>query len=184
MVLPERTDDGAQVTSAGFRKVTHKSFTLPDGNVFTADVAGVDGSSAAAIIALTPQGEVVIARQFRFGPEKMMDELPGGLVDAGETPQQAAERELKEETGYVARNISYLGKVYVDAWDNTEHHYFLGTDCEQVAGPTPEDDENIEVALITVEELIENAYEGRMTDVSAVLMGHTQLQQFKQREDT
>jgi ADP-ribose pyrophosphatase len=53
------------------------------------------------VIAVTPDGKLVLVRQFRFGIEEFSLEIPGGIIDPGETPVAAAVRELREETGYV-----------------------------------------------------------------------------------
>ena len=52
------------------------------------------------IIPLTPEGEVILVNQYRFGMEKNSLEIPGGMADDGEDAMEAAIRELKEETGY------------------------------------------------------------------------------------
>ncbi len=53
------------------------------------------------IVALTPDEEIVLIRQYRFGSGEVTLEVPGGLIDPGDTPESAALRELKEETGYI-----------------------------------------------------------------------------------
>jgi ADP-ribose pyrophosphatase len=63
------------------------------------------------VIALTPTGRVVLIRQYRAGANEITTEIPGGTVDAGETPREAAERELEEETGYQATDWSLIGRV-------------------------------------------------------------------------
>ena len=63
------------------------------------------------ILALTPQENVVMVRQFRHGTERVCLELPGGLVDPGDdTPELSAQRELLEETGYQANEVKLLGE--------------------------------------------------------------------------
>ena len=63
------------------------------------------------VVAVTPQGRIVMVRQFRHGTEQTGLEIPGGVIETGEDPAQAAARELLEETGYTAREIAPLGKV-------------------------------------------------------------------------
>jgi len=68
-----------------------------------------------AILALTPEGRILLVRQYRPVTETVTLELPCGLVDAGETPVAAAQRELLEETGYRADSLELLGNLVPDA---------------------------------------------------------------------
>ena len=68
-----------------------------------------------AILALTPEGRILLVRQYRPVTETITLELPCGLVDAGETPVAAAQRELLEETGYRAASLELLGNLVPDA---------------------------------------------------------------------
>ena len=56
------------------------------------------------IVALTPDKKIVTVNQYRFGIKEVICEIPGGLIDIGETSREAAIRELKEETGYTTRS--------------------------------------------------------------------------------
>lgn len=148
---------------------------MNNGNILHADVTSPDGSEVAAVIALTPENQVVIARQFRCGPEEIMDELPGGMVDPGETPEQAAMREFAEEVGYTSDEFEYLGSICPDGWSNTRHHYFFAQNCYQIDTHNPEAEEEIETDLISIAQLIENAKAGRMTDVHGVFLAYDKL---------
>ena len=68
-----------------------------------------------AILALTPEGRILLVRQYRPVTESVTLELPCGLIDAGETPEAAARRELLEETGYRADSLQLLGNLVPDA---------------------------------------------------------------------
>ena len=177
-----RLDDGTDVTRDGFRYVTHKEFLTNKGLRMQADIVGKDGDDqAACVIAITKQNKVVIARQFRCGPELIMDELPGGIVDPGEDPEAAAKRELLEETGYGCESISYLGKAHLNAWDSLTHHYFFAIRCEQVVEPKPEQFEEIEVDEIPIARLFENAMNAKMSDPAAVLLAYDMLKKLDEK---
>lgn len=64
------------------------------------------------VIALTPEGQLVMIEQFRVGSNTVELEIPGGLMDAGESPVHAAVRELREETGYEGENARLLGRIF------------------------------------------------------------------------
>jgi 8-oxo-dGTP pyrophosphatase MutT (NUDIX family) len=74
------------------------TFRLPHGDVANYDIK--DQGAVACVLALTPENKVILAQQFRPGPEQLLLEMPGGCVDAGEAVEAAIRRELLEETGY------------------------------------------------------------------------------------
>ena len=175
----QRVDDGTAVQKVGFRTIVSKRFRMNNGKEMQADISGAEGSEASGVIALTSDNKVIIAKQFRCGPEKNMFEMPGGLVDPGETPEQAARRELQEEVGCEAGTMEYLGKVYGNAWDNAAHHYFLARNCKFNGAHNPEEFEEIEVSTIPIAEFIKNAKEGLMTDAQGVLLAYDKLKEIE-----
>jgi ADP-ribose pyrophosphatase len=168
----------SQVTQkVGYKMVTAKQFVLPDGRQAEFTTWGKPGADNVAVIALTPDGHVIVARQFRTGPEQVFDELPGGGAGTGIDLAVEAARELREETGYASDEVfDYLGPAYRDAYANETSHYFLARNCHKRTEPALDDTEFIETVLISVDELIRNATSGRMSDGVGVLMAYETLQ--------
>jgi ADP-ribose pyrophosphatase len=128
------------------------------------------------VIALTNDNKVILAKQFRPGPEIIMFELPGGGIGRGEAFEAGIARELEEETGYTPGRIEHLGDVYKDAYTNTQWHYFIAYDCEPLAGGQSLDStEFIEVVKVSIEELFELSRSAKMTDSEAVLLAYETL---------
>jgi ADP-ribose pyrophosphatase len=108
------------------------------------------------VIAVTPEKRIVAVRQFRFGIGKMSLEVPAGLVDPGEDPLHAAQRELAEETGYTARVWKPLGWSYAGpAFMTNRAHHFLAVDARRTGSPQLEDGEDLECRELTLEEIRE-----------------------------
>ena len=101
------------------------------------------------MVALDVERRSVMVRQFRFGVGYSTLETPGGMVDAGETPLESAQRELLEETGYGGGQWTYLGAVEPNpaVHDNLCHH-FLAMGVAPVADAELGDGEAIRVELM------------------------------------
>jgi 8-oxo-dGTP pyrophosphatase MutT (NUDIX family) len=109
----------------------------------------IDCPDWVTVVALTTTGDAVMVRQYRAGIDAETLEIPGGIVDPGETPEAAARRELAEETGFRAGRWELLGVSHPNpALQSNRHHAFLALDCERVDAPRLDVGEDIRVELI------------------------------------
>lgn len=160
--------------TVNWRTIVSKTFIDPSGVVQVFGTLFKENTKSAAIIAITEDNKVVIARQYRQGPERVLDEIPGGMVDDNEDPQNAAKRELLEETGYITGEVTKLGVAYKSAYSNITTYYYA-TNCRRVDNQNLDDGEFVNVALINIEKLIDNAKAANMTDSTAVLQAYDKL---------
>lgn len=106
------------------------------------------------LVALTPEGQLVLVRQWRHGTRRFELELPAGAIDPGETPEQAAARELLEETGYSAATISRLGEVAPNAaFQHNRCYTVLAEGCIRTGETDFDEGEDIEIVLCSPSEL-------------------------------
>lgn len=115
----------------------------------TLDAVVLESADWVNVVALTPQDELVMVQQFRFGSQQVELEIPGGIIDHGEDPLVSAKRELLEETGYEAERWTSLGSIAPNpAIHRNRLHSFLAEGCVRVAAQTPDPFEDIAVELI------------------------------------
>ena len=101
------------------------------------------------IIPRTPEGQLVFIKQYRHGTAEVTLEVPGGMVDDGETVAEAARREMGEETGYDTEQIVYLGGVAPNpALQNNVCHSYLALNARPDGAQRLDDAEDIEVVLV------------------------------------
>ncbi len=106
------------------------------------------------VVPLLDDGRVVMVRQWRFGIAAPTLEIPGGIVDPGETPDVAAARELFEETGYRAGEVRRLGEVTPNpAILANRCATFLATGLELGGAPQSGIDEELTVELVPLEDV-------------------------------
>ncbi|MEI6860662.1 MAG: NUDIX hydrolase [Verrucomicrobiota bacterium] len=124
----------------------------------------IDAPDWCNVLALTPDGALVLVRQFRFGLGDFSLEIPGGVIDPGEDPVAAAERELREETGYTGARARLLGTVHPNpAIQSNRCHLVLVEEAVRAGGTAWDADEEIEITTAPVAEVLAAAREGRIT---------------------
>lgn len=139
----------------------------------THDFFRLDAPDWVNVVALTDEDEVVFVRQERHGTESLSLELPGGMVDDAESPEQAALRELAEETGYVGRHPKKLGWVHPNpALQSNRCHTFLVTGAKIRQAPSPDENESLEVLLMPRKKLGELVRSGQVTHALMICAFH------------
>ena len=115
------------------------------------------------VIPLTKDHQVVMVKQYRHGSKQVTLEIPGGLVDPGDTPERAASRELLEETGYEAEELDQIGVANPNpAIFNNRCYTFIGQNVRKLRDPMPDQTEDIEVVLIPVADIPELIRKGEI----------------------
>ena len=123
----------------------------------------LEGPDWINVVALTEGGELVLVRQFRHGVRAVTLEIPGGMVDEGERPEDAARRELLEETGCEAAGLERIGTVWPNpAFQSNTCHTFLATGVRRVGPPRPDPGERIEVVAVPATEAPRLVREGEI----------------------
>jgi ADP-ribose pyrophosphatase len=141
---------------------------LPDG--VRIEYGVLESAGFAAVVPVTEEGDVVLVRQWRQPVEGFTLELPGGGVERGEDPSKAVGRELLEETGYRAEDLSPLVTVHTSPGRATEMCYlFRCRAARAISGPRPEPTEFVSVVEMPLAEAVGKVYGGEITAATTVL---------------
>ncbi|HEX2607063.1 MAG TPA: NUDIX hydrolase [Flavisolibacter sp.] len=126
---------------------------LPNGKLMPAYYT-LEYPSWVSAFALTDEGKVVMVRQYRHGLGVVSTELPGGVVDKGESVETAIARELKEETGYEFESFEKLGTISANpATSNNYMHMFLAKGGKKVSDQSLDETEDVEVLFHSIDEV-------------------------------
>jgi ADP-ribose pyrophosphatase len=142
--------------------VLRKSCRHP-GRRTTRDFFSLHSPDWVNVLALTPDHNLILVNQFRFGVEECSLEIPGGLIDQGEDPVAAGVRELVEETGYVGKKARIVGSVWPNpAIMDNRCSFVLVEDATRQKDLSWDQDEEIEIVLATADEAMEWARSGKI----------------------
>ncbi len=128
------------------------------------------------VVAETPEGDVVLVWQYRFGTDAMSLEVPGGVIDPGEAPEAAARRELREETGYDADSFELLSVVEPNpALQGNRCFTYLARNARPVGATSFDELEDLELALVAKRDLPQILDAGEITHALVVVALETYL---------
>ncbi len=134
----------------------------------------IESPDWASALAITDSGQLVLVDQYRHGAGRVSRELPAGMIDPGETPEEAARRELEEETGFVAEHWEHLLSINTEPARHTNRaHFYFAKGARRVSEQRVEPSEFIRVVLMDPKEIPEAISRG--TIVHGVHVGAIML---------
>lgn len=139
---------------------------LSDGRITTREIA--EHGASVCIVPVDPQGNVLLVRQYRKPIEDQLLEVPAGGIEPGESPLEAALRELQEEVGFTAGEMQPLSSFWISPGWCTEYMYaYLATELQPARLPA-DYDENIAVVPVPLAEVDGLMRSGEIKDVKSI----------------
>ena len=161
--LEEKTLSSSSIFDGKVLHVRFDEISLPNGRAATREYCHHNG--AVCVIPITDEGEVICVRQYRYPFHEDLLEIPAGKLDSPEEdPNDAVRRELREETGALAKSFTYLGKYYPSPAILDECIYMYMAEGLSFGETEFDDDEFIETVRISLESLVEMILDGKIRD--------------------
>jgi ADP-ribose pyrophosphatase len=149
-------------------EVFREKVELPGGRVID-DFYRVVTPEFAVVVAVTPDKHFLMVRGYKHGPRRVCLSTPAGLIEPGESPLEAAQRELLEETGYATTDWCALGAFVVDS--NRQcgtAHLFLARDVVQVALAREDETEELQVESMSPQQFLDTMRKGDIVTLATV----------------
>ena len=166
MDLYEKTISEKVIHKANFMTYINVDVELPNGKIGNRDIVRHPGASA--IIPFIDEDKIILVNQFRKALDRNLLEIPAGKLDKGEDPKLCAIRELVEETGYKAEEVTYLGTIATAPGFCDELIYLYKATGLSKGEKSLDDDEFTEVKVFTLEEIKEMIKNGEIIDTKTI----------------
>jgi len=167
MGYEEKTMKSEKIYEGKILSVRIDTVELPDKKYSKREI--VEHPGAVAIIPITDDGEIILVKQFRKAVESELLEIPAGKLEIGEEPLNCAIRELKEETGYTAKELNHVLEFFTSpGFSNEKMHLYIATGLED-GEAEPESDEYIDVIKIKIDELVKMINDGTIIDSKTII---------------
>ena len=126
-------------------------------------------NGAVAVCTVTPNNEVVLVKQFRKPAEKPLLELPAGKLEKDEDREEAAKRELAEETGYQAQSLEWVTDMYGSPGFSNDRLTIYFTDQVEEGDMHPDEDEFLELHTFSIDKIREMLQNGEFEDAKTII---------------
>lgn len=165
MIFEEKRVNSKKIYEGRILNVRLDTVTAPKGH---AHREIVEHNGAAAAVAVTDDRKVVMVRQFRYPAKRVVLEVPAGKIDPEEEPEATMIRELREETGYEATDVKFIGRINPSVGYSEEMIYIYLMQGLKEGKQELDEDEALEVELIPFGELYERAEKGELEDAKTI----------------
>ncbi|AUA18610.1 MULTISPECIES: NUDIX hydrolase [Streptococcus] len=171
MNFEEKTIERTEIFKGHIFDVVVDDVALPNGGTGKRELIFHKG--AVCVLAVTPEGKMILVKQYRKAIERTIYEIPAGKLELGEedTLEDAALRELEEETGYTSDKLTLLADFYsAIGFCNERIRLYLADNLIKVENPRPMDeDEVIELHEVTLEEALNLVATGDICDAKTIM---------------
>ena len=148
--------ESKEIYSSHFITLKEEKLERPDGKIVTPYYA-IERPDVVYVIALTKNIEIVLVYQYKNGIKDLVLELPAGFIDKGESPKEAAKRELLEETGYSGKGFTKIGGFNSGAGLSRNTNYFyVVKDVEKTSEQNLDENEEIDVKVFPFNKILSN----------------------------
>ena len=147
---------------AGYKRFLKKAFSLPDGERRDVDIK--DEGKTVCIFAITTSGNILMTRQYRPGPERVLTELPGDFIGFDEVPLEAAKAKLLEETGYEG-DLEFVCTSMDGAYSNMIRYNFVAKHCVKKNTIQLDHVKFVEVVEMSLKNFIAHLRSGELTNL-------------------
>jgi ADP-ribose pyrophosphatase len=164
--LKEKMLDSKTIYEGRVITLALQTVELPNGKEATREVVLHPG--AVTVLAITDEDKMLLVRQYRKAPDRVMLETPAGKLEKGEEPLEAAKRELEEETGYTANEVKHLNTYYTSPGFANELMYaYVATGLKKTAQNLDED-EFVDVLEVSADEAEQLIADGEIYDAKTL----------------
>lgn len=161
-ILPWETIDEKELLNSPWLKITQESCKLPQGKIIT-DFYTIWQPDWVLILPRTVNGNWIMTKQYRHGTGKVSLEFPAGIIEKGESPLQAAKREMEEEVSFSGGNFYSIGEFPMNPDRHRGRFFVFFADAVESGGSLkPDETEEISVLEISTELLEEKIQSGEM----------------------
>lgn len=167
MDFEEKTKAVKNIFDGKIIKVRVETVELPDGRTASREIVSHGGG--VGVIAVDENNEALMVNQYRIAAREMLLEIPAGKLEKGEDPSECGKRELAEETGYEAEELTYLGAYYATPGYCEEKLYLYLARGLRFVGQRLDDGEFLNVQKYKLDDLCNMVAENKIKDAKTAV---------------
>ena len=165
--LKEDKISSTQIFSGKLIDLYLDNVRLPNGKKSTRE--WIDHPGAVCLIPILDNGNILLIRQFRYGPREEFIEIPAGKIDKNEDPLKCGLRELEEETGYKSNKLTFLTNIHPAIGFSNEKMWMYLAEKLELSKKKLDEDEFLELLPTPLNQAIEWVFSGKITDVKTII---------------